>query len=331
MSLSCLAAIQKLENIKALQKNFEHAASRALGEKRDFEEADDLYKKLESALAEFKRNLTESLDGFEYNKEQARKFYLKEVHLEAYPDAQKWIDALRTGEIKLKDENDVQTFVDTWQEENPGLPAPSFSFDENDFSYLSALKKGQLFKTNDETSDVATDPYVPEWDNTDMILMEDWEECDYNSVDSDGKNKFDTQSYRSPLIGVAGLGLETRTLLSRREIDRALWKYSTAYGEKTEKHKQVLQKLGLNPEEFTIRLIRYEEYVRLADSQKFGKKKINTHFDGYYLPRFTTEIFGLRGEQFADDRPAAGNLSYLASNNRRALLAYRLVVAREKK
>lgn len=327
MPLSCLVATQKLEDIKVLQQNFEVAVSRALGEIRDFEEADDLYKKLDSALVELKKDLTESLEKFEYNKEQAREFRLKEVCLEAYPNAQKWIDTASNGEKNVHDESNTLSFLATWEKENPGLHIPNTALEyTGEFSYFSDMAAGHLYKANDAIKVL----YVPEWDNVDMILVEDWVECDYGKVNATGKSVFETEDYKSPLIDFDGLELGTRVGKNRKEIDEALWNSGFAYGEKTDKHKQVLQKLGLDPEEFTIRLIRFEEYVRLAASQKFGEKEINIHFDGYYATPKSKNFCGLKGEHI-DFGSTAGTLSYISLKDSGTTLAFRLVIAREKK
>lgn len=72
---------------------------------------------------------------------------------------------------------------------------------------------------------------------------------------------------------LAALRLTKRSGLSRAEIESALMRLGP----------DILQKLGLDPEEFRLVCIPYDLYARFGHSRGLGKWPHWTHFDGYQL------------------------------------------------
>ncbi len=77
------------------------------------------------------------------------------------------------------------------------------------------------------------------------------------------------------------------TNITRDEINQALWSDHDARIQ-SPKAKQIIQELltgtgtALDPDDFELRLMRYDEYARAASSQGYGQKELWTWFDGYY-------------------------------------------------
>ena len=77
----------------------------------------------------------------------------------------------------------------------------------------------------------------------------------------------------APSALLALLGLPHRRGLSRAAIERAV-RRGTA---------NACAALGLDPFTFTLGLIPFDAYVRLAPSRGWGRQPLWTHFDGYRL------------------------------------------------
>jgi hypothetical protein len=77
----------------------------------------------------------------------------------------------------------------------------------------------------------------------------------------------------APSALLALLGLPRRRGLSRTSIERAVRRGSAA----------VCTALGLDPFAFTLALIPFDAYVRLAPARSWGEQPLWTHFDGYRL------------------------------------------------
>lgn len=107
----------------------------------------------------------------------------------------------------------------------------------------------------------------------------DFPEFDYNNA----PEKAAALSPETKKILQALFGTEDFTNLKRNDINSALWS-DHENRIPSDKAREVITELlgpGQNPDDYELRLLRYDEYAR-ASSQGYGHKNLWTHFDGYY-------------------------------------------------
>jgi hypothetical protein len=99
------------------------------------------------------------------------------------------------------------------------------------------------------------------------VWVENFPECDFDNKQA----KFPNNGLWERLTGKSGLNLARTT--TRYNVDELINTHSS----------EVLTDLGMNQENFEIKPISYEIYLRTAKEMGWGKHKLYNHFDGYRL------------------------------------------------
>lgn len=79
------------------------------------------------------------------------------------------------------------------------------------------------------------------------------------------------------------MGQDSTVNIKRQDLDKALWKGDPAQRIPTDKHKTLLKKLGVDPDQFELRCMRQDEYARGATAHSWGQKNLWTNFGHYFL------------------------------------------------
>jgi hypothetical protein len=216
------------------------------------------------------------------NEQEAKRLGLERVEIEGSPAAQDLI--MRICDRSRKDAFDVtndagqKAFTAAWKQSCPTIPPP----DGNSFWYLKELQSSRIISNLDPNN-----PQIshPSFDQPRVLWMQDWQEGDCNN------NAF--QKTTSPLFQDL-LGTASVVNISREKIDAALWIGDPSTKQLTPKHEQLIKSLGLNPNTHNFRLIRHDEYARLAGAGlSFGKSSLWTWFDDYHFEG--GQVHGLLG------------------------------------
>jgi len=234
--------------------------------------------------------------SFNYDKAEAKRLGLERLEIKGYPKADVLI---RQFTVKIKPllkalesatdkdekkrlqeqfEAEKTAFVAAWQKDCPGLPMPCVP-GRNDWWYLIQLAKDRIiFSLTDNAKTV-----LPNFGRSEVILMDSWQEEDWHE-EMPGTENEKMQKIISPLLQeFLGSGFEGVVNIKRDDLDALLWDGDPGDRIPTTKHKEVLEKLGLNPNEFEIRCIRQDEYARGAVLQGWGQKSTWTNFDHFFL------------------------------------------------
>jgi hypothetical protein len=113
--------------------------------------------------------------------------------------------------------------------------------------------------------------------------------------------------------------------IKRETIDAALWVGHPGNREPTERHKEILKLLELDPKDFEIHLIAQDQYARGAKDNNWGKKRLKTHFDGYLLAHECRGLVG--GDKEYGGASHISEMSIYASYDS---VATRLVISRKR-
>lgn len=216
--------------------------------------------------------------------------------------------------ININTQEGKRIFISEWKKECPGLPIPCVP--PNGFWYLTELVQNKIVSNLEGPQQ----PVFPHFEEDELLLMNNWEEHDYNTVGA-------AASLRSKLV-MAIFGKTRVTNISRDMVDRVLWEGDPANRQPSERHQQILKQLGCNPKKFEIRLIRQDEYARLAPAKNFGKQVLWTCFDHYSIG-YREERKNLAGGHRDDDGTLGVSENWRGHNGDD--VAIRLVVSRKQK
>jgi len=238
----------------------------------------------------------EGKTAFEYNEVEAKRLGLERLELQGYPKADVLIQEF-TGKIKpilesiesATDEDkkkpfeeqleaEKTTFVESWQKDCPGLPMPCVP-DKNDWWYLIQLAKDKIICSLTDDSKIT----LSEFGRAEIILTDFWQEENWDEKIPGSEDK-KMQKINSPLLQeFLGANFTGVVNIKRKDLDSALWEGDTGDRAPSAKQKAVLEKLGLDSDQFEIRCIRQDEYSRGSVSQGWGQKNLWTNFDHYFL------------------------------------------------
>ena len=220
------------------------------------------------------------------NEAEARRLGLERVEVEGNLAAQdlmaRIFDQTRTDKFdilnadKIKSSSAIHQFVTAWQQAAPNIPVPYVVMKY--VNYIERLAQGNIISNLDKNNKKISPPH---FEKSSVLWMENWNEGNYN----DATFKKTT----SPLLTELGVKQKdgkpaTGVVdISRIAVDAALWTGGDPLSKiKTPKHTALITKLGLDPEHCHFRLIRQDEYARLAGAGKnFGKSDLWTWFDDY--------------------------------------------------
>jgi hypothetical protein len=233
---------------------------------------------------------------FAYDRAKAREYGLVEENIPAHPKAQILIDKLMTkdsayvtehkaGQPDPADPNKTlaedKTILNNpaiekyWQDNCPDLP----NIPEKSMWYLKQLVTGKITNTiNNDDKNTPGDPHQPDFAHPEFLLAMDWAEFNW----SDATDKETAKNKSQAIITKLFPGKQGVTAINRNEINEALW---ADHDQKIQSDtaKALISELTQQgePSDFELRLIRQDEYVRLAQAKNWGQKDLWTHFDGY--------------------------------------------------
>jgi hypothetical protein len=227
-------------------------------------------------------------------KEKLKKFGLKPIELRPEPDAQNIImrvaDQSRPNKIDITTEDGKedgkQIFIDAWNQaffdqntKTFRLPPPCVP--PHDWEYLQLYAEKRIFKDSNEKTD-SQEIALPNYDQSGIIAIDGYIQSDWNDPKPN-------QKHQSLLLKEL-IGNESTVSISREQIDNALWQNGDSVKRiQTKKHQNIITALCLDPAQYELRLITYEEYARLSTTDlgkelNIGTKNIWTHFE-YYTKR----------------------------------------------
>ena len=244
---------------------------------------------------------------FRYNETEARRLGLERLDIPAYPEAQRLIEQVIDKSIDITTPAGQKQFLDSWKAACPDLPPPCLP---DNFWYLTQLANGKIVSSLEQPTAL-----VPDFGTPEVILSETWKEEDWNAPTA-------TTSHTSPLLKEL-LGNESTVYIQRQDLDAALWVGDPGERIPTEKHKEIIQTLGVDPAQFMLRPITQDEYARSASIKGWGQKNLWTNMDGYYL-----EDAGERNGLGGGSRGSGGasNIAFNSRGNANGFLAVRLVL-----
>ena len=220
---------------------------------------------------------------------EAKKLGLELLMIRGSKAANRLLREVTIGSLDITKSKGQKQFVQRWQKECPNLPMPcGTKFDNlkhSDFWYLTQLKEKHIVRG------LEGEPSTHHFENNEFLWVDSWIEQDNNAPEAASshrskllKDLFDNDSTSDDVSTVN---------VSRETIDAALWEGDPAQRKQTSRHTEIIQKLGCNPKEFEIRLIRQDEYARAASARHWGQKSLYTDFDDYFL--WFDALFSLHG------------------------------------
>ncbi|TSC84237.1 MAG: hypothetical protein G01um101413_532 [Parcubacteria group bacterium Gr01-1014_13] len=239
--------------------------------------------------------------------------------------AERLLQEVINNKMDINTEQGQQAFIKNWKKECPNLSMPCVP--PNDFWYLQQLAQNRIV-SNLEGADRQS--AAPRFQEDEILFVDNWTEQDYE----DKKAK---KSHTSKLLKAllppelanqhGRKSADSAVNIRRQDLDTALWEGDPAKRIPTKKHKEILNKLKCDPEQFEFRPIRQDEYARLASAQGWGQKDLWTNFDNYFLG--VDDRHGLIGRD-RDDGGAArvGDYWRVFANPD---IAVRLVLSRKQK
>jgi len=288
------------------------------------------------------------LAPFAYDAVKAREYGFSEMKIEAHEKAQQLVDAIYARDPafvtihKVGDPDPDSTTIPKailttdkitanldaiklyWTQHCPDLPDTP----EKSNWFFQALAEHRLSNTidNDDVATITTPtkPHIPAFGQDEFLLTMDFHEFDYdNATEKQAAITPHTEATLQKLFGTTNV-----TNLARNVINEKLWQDHEARIH-TPEALAVIQELlgtGQDPNDFELRLMRYDEYARAATTQGFGKKNLWTHFDGYYAcdDGHRCGLFG--GYR---DHGGAADVVYDLRGSRGEVLTVRLVLSRK--
>ena len=180
-----------------------------------------------------------------------------------------------SNKIDINTEEGQQSFIKQWKKECPNLPMPCVP--PNDFWYLQQLQAKRIISNiENPLQGQPNQSAAPRFQEDEFLFVDNWQEEDWD-------NKKAKKSHYSELLEDMLNNKGSTVRIRRQDIDQALWEGDPANRMPTEKHKEALGTLGCDPKEFELRLIRQDEYARLAPTKGYGQKNLWTNFDNYFL------------------------------------------------
>lgn len=263
MLLSCQQAAEQLTIIKNLQKKLDEVLRTGHENVAAIDEAQKIRDELHVSLEKINRELRQ------YNPEIAELYGLKEVELEAYPEAQRLMKEIFEGGRDMSWLEDQNLFAEAWKKNVPDLPPPC-SPEVYGYYYVCILAPAGKRRIYGSATKNKGEPFVryePSYDREEVILLEDNFNPDASAQDTQASSIYKDLGFSSPV-------------LSRLEIDNALWRKNVPDERiPTNSHWTILKNLGLDPTLYEIRLPRHDEFLRLQKSK--GSHLWDTHLDGY--------------------------------------------------
>lgn len=186
---------------------------------------------------------------------KARELGLEQMEVPGFTGVPILTDLLQKGEMDLK------WFYQFWQIIAPKIPPPllaSLGRHSTDYSspFLSGIlrsQKGPYLVEEDGYTE-----YVSRFASPRCILME---------IFPDPENE-ESQPPSSALLEKLGIG---RTFVSRLTLHNTL----------EEKGPGIIEELGLDPEKYALRPIRYEDFLRIGNDLDWGRGPFATHMEGW--------------------------------------------------
>ena len=246
---------------------------------------------------------------FQYNEREAKRLGLEAMELSAYPEADKLISRILesytgTDKIDISTQAGQNKFCEEWNRLVPGLPPPcvptegmwkkmkffkgkdypaSITKTKGNFWYLNQLKAEKIITNlldiqKPDGSPMPNKIANPRFGEAEFLLVDTWEERDFSASDAATVH---TSALLKELLG--GTSKISTVSIKRETIDAALWEGDPAGRKPTDKHKEILKKLGINITEYELRLIAQDEYARGAVTRGWGQKELWTNFDHYFL------------------------------------------------
>lgn len=251
----------------------------------------------------YTRPTPETGTPFSYDTEKAREYGMEEIKLPAYqkvqelfdniiardsryvtihnigdPDPYRQLQTLTKQRLVFNKQN-IQTYWNTHCAELPNIPDKSWS-------YFVRLIEGFTSKTiiNGDKKNTIIKKYIPRFGNPTFLLVMDFPEFDWNNE----QQKQQAFTHPSMRITQKFFNKLDPTAITHDEINAALWEDPDRRTQSLQAKAIIAELLGKkisDPEidDYELRLIRQDEYARLAKIKNYGKKKIWTHMDGYRI------------------------------------------------
>ena len=261
---------------------------------------------------------TTSLEIKDINYLEVKKLGLESNIISGSKAAERLLQEVINNKINITTDEGKEAFIDQWKKDCPNIPMPCVP--PNAFWYLTNLSQNRIISNLDNLPAGTNLPATPRFQEDETLFVDNWKEQDYNSPDA-------ASPHRSELLN-ALLGDPSTVNIQRQTIDEALWDGDPANRQPTKKHKEILKQLGCDPKEFEIRLIRQDEYARLAPSKGWGQKNLWTNFDNYFLED-DGDRRGLSGGY--RDHGGPSRVNYYWRARAADFLSVRLVLSRKQK
>ncbi|MDI6809861.1 MAG: AAA family ATPase [Candidatus Eisenbacteria bacterium] len=267
--------------------------------------------------------IPESGTPFAYDRVKAREYGFSELKIEKHEKAQAIIDAIYNRDPRFvtifragspdpdstatpkallttdKYKVNKQALKTAWAQDCRDLP----NTPEKSFWFFQALVEHQLSNTidSDDPNNFTnpTKPHFPQFRQDSFLLAMDFSEFDYDNQ----TDKRDALSSETKKILQTLFNTKDPTSITRDEVNKALWTNHETRTQSPQARAVVRQLLGFgaNPDDYELRLMRYDEYARASQTQNYGQKNLLTYFDGYYV-----YDNGHRGGLFGGDRGYGG-------------------------
>jgi MoxR-like ATPase len=221
----------------------------------------------------------------------ARREGFAKVELESHPKAQELIAAIVAKDSRFetieqidptdpimgnKSVLDPQKVKEFWATHCTTLPP----IPEKSMWWFYALYNGRLDKhINSDDKNAPALPDVPDFLSTGAMFVMDYPEFDY-----DNQQQIDVaKNHPSMEILKTFFSTDDPTNISRDTVNTSLWEGDPDRRVQSTAAKNIVDNiLGTNAhQQYELRLMHYDEYARLAQSQNYGTKNLWTHFEGY--------------------------------------------------
>ncbi|PIR02998.1 MAG: hypothetical protein COV60_02695 [Candidatus Magasanikbacteria bacterium CG11_big_fil_rev_8_21_14_0_20_43_7] len=256
---------------------------------------------------------------FDYNLEVAERYGMEAVELPARPKAQELFDKIIANDLAFLgtdgtlNREEVQRYWDANCTNLPNIPKESFW-------YFKQLARGLISDTIDEDDkDTVTKRHIPSFGEKDFVLV-----MNFPEKDARGDSRIE--------IIEKLFNTSHPTGILREKINVALWEDHDAREQSLVAKVIIAELLDLEVgaseiAKYELRLIRPDEYARLAQSQNYGNHDIWTHMDGYNI-----RGDGRRDGLIGGDRGYGGAACVDADwrDDRRGSIAVRLVLQRKR-
>lgn len=278
MPPSCSSLKSEFERLKAMKDRFALAYQHLKETGGDIESLMEQKIELELATTSFKEKL-------EISKEKAKAWGFSEVKIEAHEKAQEVMSAIYNRQAPFVERDpsgtlsvNEQALKDFWSQHCSDLP----NIPEHSIWFFQSLAEHRLSLTiEDDTKETVTHPsipYLPSFNTKEQLFVMDYPEFDYNNETE--KQQAITPETKHILQSL--FRTNDPTNLSREDINTALW---SDHDKRipSDKAFAIIQSIvgRTRSHLYELRLLRYDEYARIAKSQGYGNKRLWTHFEGY--------------------------------------------------